>query len=282
MVEDERRVDAAEIGDLVSRWPRYQAMRVDPDAVRAWLDQFPDPAAERLAFTVLQALDVVSRADLQDRLRQAHGTARRGVRIDADQRTRREFAVVYASERPAGSSVAKHYAAANKIHSSCVASFDQLARRIDKAGFQRVVVVDDLLDTGASASAQLSRHGDLLARSAEATGREVVLAVASGFPEGIDAVQRVISELDAPVELAVGRPLSARDRCFADESSAFDRVEDRLAAGQLFASLADRHGIERDGDAMLVFEHDCPAGAPSLLWAHGDGWTPLFRRMPGR
>lgn len=286
LVEEEKRkrVGAGEIRDLRDRWPHYQSKPIEADDIRAWIDQFPDAKSQRLAFKVLDSVRFESNLRVRQMLQEVHAHARSGttIQLESDKRHRREFALVYLDgDGNSASLMTKQYAHANKIFGDCVVSATKLESYLKSNDCQRVVVVDDLIGTGMSAIAQLGEHADLLHEAAAATGRNVVLGIAFAFQEGLAAVEDMIASNDLPVEVAVGEVLLDGDRCFHEKAGVFADDEERLIARQLFEATARTHGAEVPrgaGDALLVFEHSCPAVSVPLLWRQSDSWVPLFVR----
>jgi hypothetical protein len=285
--EEAQRVRADEIRELRDSWPLYQSRRVEAEDIRAWLDQFAGARNQRLAFTVLRAVRFISNVELRSLYEAVHAQARRGttIRLEPDKRYRREFAVVYAeADGKSASLMAKQYAHANQIHSSCIVAASRLDEHLAGRGYERVVIVDDFIGTGNTAIDRLGDHAQVIREAAEATERNVVFAVAVAFQEGERRVDEWITSNAVPVEIAVGETLVDSDRCFHENAGAFETTDDRLVARRLFEELARRVGSREplgtgDLEALVVFEHNCPNNTLPLLWKKSDEWTPLFERL---
>ena len=202
--EEAQRVRADEIRDLRDSWPLYQSRRVEAADIRAWLDQFAGTHNQRLAFQVLQAVRLISNVELRALFEAVHAQARRGttIRVEADKRYRREFAVVYAEgDGKSASLMAKQYAHANKIHSACVFAGVRLSQQLPESHYERVVIVDDFVGTGGTAIARLAEHADVIRDAAVRTERPVIFGPACGFQQGILRLEDWISREKLPVEV---------------------------------------------------------------------------------
>ena len=71
--EEQARVTSAEVSELTRRWEPYRGQVVADEAVRAWIEQVPTHREQRLLFKLLQSLRYVSRAELRQGLKTAHG-----------------------------------------------------------------------------------------------------------------------------------------------------------------------------------------------------------------
>ena len=285
--EQRQRVGAAEIRDLRDKLPPYQSKPIEAEDIRAWLDQFPDMPSQRLALKVLQAVRFVSNLEVRKLFEEIHAHARRSttIQVEPDKRYRREFALVYVErDGKSASLMAKQYAHANKIHATGVTSAARLEDYLAKNECERVVVVDDFIGTGRTATDRLIEHAGLMRQAAAATGRDVVLGVACAFQSGVRAVEQAIADAELPVEICVGEMLMDSDRCFHESAGIFDSTEERLIAKRLFETTARSIGSNEplgtgDCEGLLVFEHNCPNNTLPLLWKRSDGWTPLFARI---
>jgi hypothetical protein len=271
------RVGADEVRDLRNRWPLYQSKRVEAEDIRAWLDQFVGPRNQRLAFQILLAVQFISNQELRALYEAVHAVARKDTTIRIEPgRHRREFAVVYAEgDGKSASLMAKQYAHANTIHSSCIQAASRLSEYLQGASCERVVIVDDFVGTGATAVRRLDEHEAVIREAVELTGRPVVLGVACAFQEGQRHIDEWISSSELPVTTAVGKMLTSTDSAFDEGAGIFESVDDRLVAQRLFEDVARGLGSTEplgtgELEALVVFEHNCPNNTLPLLWKKTD------------
>lgn len=289
--EDRTRVTSAEIVTLRDRWEHYNSGRIQSEDIRGWIEQFGNSEEQRLAFTVASALQILNAPELHSLFRITHQEARRDVRTIVEPRKRtREFVIVYLE--PVGKSaslMARHYAKANRLHlGESVNHVSDLDDVLSRRDVERVVIVDDFIGTGRTAKRLLSEWEGALRRAAEGVGRDLVFAVAIGFEEGMDTVEKHIAERRLPVALTAGEILTRANSAFAKEADIFENEEDRLRARQMFEDLARRLGSEEPlgtGDlaALVAFDHNCPNNTLPLIWKEVPGrWRPLFARNTTR
>jgi hypothetical protein len=237
----------------------------------------------------LRAVRFISNQELRALYEAVHAVARKDTTIRIEPgRHRREFAVVYAEgDGKSASLMAKQYAHANTIHSSCIQAVSRLSEYLRGNSCERVVIVDDFVGTGATAVRRLSEHAAVIREAAQITGRPVVLGVACAFQEGQRHIDQWISDNDLLVTTAVGEMLASTDRAFNEGAGIFESADDRLVAKRLFEDVARGLGSTEplgtgEQEALVVFEHNCPNNTLPLLWKKTEAWTPLFERLLAR
>ncbi len=291
--EDARRIRAHELVELTQPWPQFLYSTIGPEEVRAWLEQFGESDNQRLALALLQNLEFFPVRRVREAFIELHRLARRDTREDLTtrnqlkQRKRRDFVVAYMeSDGKSASTMAQHYADANNISRECVTAVERASGLIEKHEVQRLVVVDDFIGTGRTACSRMQERSEGIRRAAEATGREVLLAVVCGFEEGVVRVQEEIDEIQLPMVLAVDTKLDRSSSAFDESSPIFESSEDRLVARRLVEEFGREMGSDEplgtgDLQALVVFEHNCPNNSLPVLWKSSATlpWTPLFPRI---
>ena len=154
-------VRSDEVVQLVNGWGTYKGQRITEDRVRAWLDQFAQPRERRLMFDLLRQVRFYGPDLIREKLAEAHGIVRRGLRreLDGKQRRAREVVVSYLDgPGKSGATYARLYADENRLLAERVMERDKVCQFIlEHDEVQAVVFVDDFVGTGDSASGLLRK-----------------------------------------------------------------------------------------------------------------------------
>jgi hypothetical protein len=238
-------------------------------------------------FQLLQGTRFIGRAEVRERLREAHEIVRRGLTYTREkgQRRIREVVVSYVDgPGKSGATYAGLYAEENGILAERVVEKTALARSVHKfSEVQALVFVDDFTGTGDQACeyiAGLARGGsNIWARP----GLRSYFLIVAGFGKAQDRIQSEIDKLQLPIQVRVCMPLGEEDRFFSERSAAFPdpvtRVEAEAIARRMGAPLLRQKALGWGNLASrVVFESSIPNNAPPILWAASGSWTPLFPR----
>jgi hypothetical protein len=303
------RVTAKEAAAVARAWPAYKGRPVMPDEILSWLQQFGEEREQRLVFPILQHLTFLGDQVVRQRLTAMHtriadearqNRALRGEvvvrrvadRSDIAMARRREWVVTYFGPAAgSGNRYARLYAQENKILISenvvpLHRALDAVATSEDLLG---VVVADDFLGSGSQGVEFIDtlerEHGELidLLRRRNLTLHYVV---ALGFERATQIVQRAIEDLDAPIELHLGKLIGDEHRVFSDHSIFYPDEDDRAEAHRIVSSIGQR--LEpaeplgyHDTAAAIAFEDSCPNNTLPILRKASKGkfvWRPLFER----
>lgn len=288
--EQELRVKPEELSDLVATWGQYRGRDVTADEVRAWLNQFEEVRQQRLMFDVLRAVRFYDAGRIRSKLREGHGIAVRGVRqrLESGRTKRNEYVVSYlGGPAKSGARYARLYADENNIYATQVLELGKLNEALAHDSVQALVIVDDFIGSGNQAIEHLNELDKQVGGLIRKREIKVVFIALTGFASSAHRVTKAIEELGLPAEIHLCDPLGEGDRCFSDESEAFDEAADRVAAREIAESygrrLQRRHPLGYDdSQAVVVFDESCPNGTLPILWDANDGWRPLFARVKGR
>jgi hypothetical protein len=180
---------------------------------------------------------------------------------------------------------AQLYQETNNIYHENVAEPRAIARALRANRDARAVVVaDDFIGTGQSASEGLAAIAEQAGDEIRSSGAVFVLAAVAGFAAGVERVEQAARALDLPLEVFVGVPLGAGDRVFSDASVAFPDPDERGRARDV--AYQEGRRLVKDApfgygelEAAVVFETNCPNNTLPILWAAAQDWTPLFPRL---
>ncbi|TIL91336.1 MAG: hypothetical protein E5Y73_17630 [Mesorhizobium sp.] len=296
--EDASRVLSEELVALTSKWPTYRGRHVGPEEVRAWLNQRPGNRDQRGLFSILRATRFLSEADVLERIRSARlvvlGLAEAAVRRKATDR-RNDIVITYVDgEGKSGQRYASLYAEENLVATTAIlppSSFQEAyGRHIERHGVPKVIVmVDDMVGTGQSLAANMTRfHDDNLALLSD--GRPLVLAFALlATEEGQQAMLQALSKLEyTRIDFRAGEILGRADYLFAGEKGVFAMPEERdrakAVAIDIGATIYRNAPLGYGGQGLsVVFPTTVPNNSLPLLHSRGKGpapqWRPLFERV---
>jgi hypothetical protein len=291
-VEEEEResyVTSMELQDLARGWGTYRGRGVTTDAIRAWLDQFTTNHDKRLMFQLLHGVRFYTQDRVREKLREAMGIVKSGTteRKREGERSRRDILVTaLGGIGKSGTKYARLFAQENKIISENVLDLGALQRRLETKGseIQAVIIVDDFIGTGESASTALRHFSEALGTVINARGTLVFYLAVCGFEDGHRVVRETAQESGLPISMSVCDTLEARHKAFSEDSGLFLTKQDQAEAEKLVIEK----GLELEPDwprgfghceALVVFDDSCPNNSLPILWKKSKTWTPLFPRV---
>jgi hypothetical protein len=276
-----------EIVELVSRWGTYKGQRIGEDRVRAWLDQFAQARERRLMFEILKSLKFYGPDLVREKLGEAHGIVRRGLRRDLEGKQRRVREVIVSYLDGAGKSghtYARLYADENGLLAERVLERDRvLAFVLEHEEVQAVVFVDDFVGTGDSAIEQLRRLADRDGGAWPDHRIRTFLVAVAGLSGARTRLEEAAVAFGKDVIVRLCDTFGPEDSLFGDTSRAFETERDRIEA----ADIARRYGARLVPDAPLgygglgiavVFDQSIPNNSLPILWQASSTWRPLFPR----
>lgn len=148
-----------------------------------------------------------------------------------------------------------------------------------------IVVVDDFVGTGGSASSGLQSLHDEISDIIRVRDVKVVFACVAAFADGWNAVRQRVRDLKFGVEVFCCDLLDDTHRLFGERSRTFPDSDEREKA----KTIASRCGAATEKHAPLgfgnlglavVFERGCPNNTLPILWGESSKplWRPLFPR----
>lgn len=299
-LQEEARVTAAEVVDLANSWPPYRGVAIGPERIRRWLEQRGSQIDQRLLFTILKSLKVVSVEENLRRLRTAGQVIRDVAGVFVIKRTsdtRGDVVITYVDgEGKSGQRYASDLAEECRISRKAIlppSSFQAAFRSYVDVGRKgeaprAIVIVDDVVATGASLSRNVARfvaeHSSLLGTY----GPKVIVYSMFATEQGMDRVRTAMSKMDYPkVEFHAGEILDEDAFAFAGETGVFGTKADRGRAKALVedvgATVYPDNPLGYGGQGLLlVMPNTVPNNSLPILHSAGrapGGWRPLFERI---
>lgn len=291
--EERERVPERELQELTDSWGPYKGQVIGPEAVRGWLAQCGNVAQQRMMFGLLQKIRFYTNAHIRAKMREADGIVTRrlverkvGNRLDDRQRKYRDVIVSHlGGVAKSGARYGWLYADENNIASDAVIERDRLGRALSTLkDVNALILVDDFIGSGQSAIEAFRQLSDSDRDQLRAPALLVVYIVVCGFEAGRAKLEAALDEMQLPIQVHLCDPLTEADRCFADNSHALPDQETRVRVREIAASHGSRLVKNAplgyaDGQALVVFETNCPNNSLPILWAERADWRPLFRRQ---
>jgi len=291
--EEAARPKSAELAELASRWRTYAGRLLDESTLKAWLQQFGHPRAQRLMLHLLEGLRYYTHEDVRERLRRLHGFVLRDLaaagheyRFTGQKRHRDDILVCGLEGGGSGAGhLVKPYRDENAIYKDRVVDAGRVREALAGDGRVRaVVVVEDFIATGGNAQHQIKQLSRLwTADEPWPAGVPVYLLVICGFDKGVSRVQRTADALALPLTVHVADELGDHDRAFHEASTVFpdeaDRERAREIAYERGVELEPKHPLgHEDSQALVCFEARCPNNTLPVLYKSNPNWDALFPR----
>jgi hypothetical protein len=284
--ERESYVTSSELLELTAKWGTYKGRSITEDYVRAWLDQFPNNRDKRVMLQVLRSLKFYGQNYIREKLREAMGIVRRDTVeiLKAGERHRRDI-VIASIDGPgkSGATYARLFAQENKILRDRVVDLagvpDLLTGSRDK--IQAIVIVDDFVGTGDSASEGLTRLAERLSGLQNEEGPKLFYIAVCGFQTGADTIQRHAETVGLKLRVYL---CDIVDRAFLPESKCFLTASDleraREIASEKGHALEPKWPLGFGGcEALVVFDDTCPNNTLPIIWKESKDWKALFPRL---
>lgn len=282
--EEDLRVTALEIKGVTPRWGTYQGTSVTPEDVRAWLDQFIGPEAQRSMFKILEGLSFYSGPLISEKFEETYAAITRGTRETNRPLSRGDVIVSYLDGAgKSGPEMAKKFRMVNDIAFDNILEIAEMADAISRMSAKTIIFVDDFVATGESVASGISRLVPSVIEFMRSDGIRTGFACVAAFETGLRRIGDVFKEIGVKARVQAGDTLNDRDRCFHPTSRFFDSDDERVAA-EVIATRAGEALDKRqplgfgNAQAAVVFEGRCPNNTLPILWANQGGWKPLFPR----
>jgi hypothetical protein len=294
--EEDAYVQSHELVALTDNWDPYRGRRIGPEDVRAWLEQAGTKRDQRSLMKILQALRFVSETEIRRMLKLAYSMLTGHVKPlvkekRADRRS--DILVVYVDgEGKSGQQYASRFAEENDISSQCVMNSDNFVEKAiafeNRAGVvvDAVVVIDDIIGTGGSLSANLAVFAESAASFMNDRSAMLAVVVLLAAPKGEQRVRKAIREFSFAADLRVCELLESRHFAFGSESKIWKDKAEAERAKALCLEAGTRVykkqplGFGDDG-LLVVFPMTCPNNSLPILHSSSKTahkWTPLFER----
>ena len=256
----------------------------------------PTHREQRLLFKLLQGLRYVSRAELRQGLKTAHGflTAFVPPHFSEKKSDRRRDILVTWVDGPgkSGNILAGLYAEENRIAQRSVVSPEALATslasaRDEEGGISAVVIVDDFVGTGDSLSKNLTKFAQAHSDYFKQHHIRLLVSAFSATSRGEQTVRSALRRISSiECDFRIADPAAAKVAAFSEERQIWSSEEERGRAKELCQRLGAKiHKTNPlgygDQGLLLVFPDACPNNSLPIL--HGGssspvGWRPLFER----
>ncbi|MGF7151462.1 hypothetical protein FHS96_005128 [Sphingomonas zeicaulis] len=301
-LEDDAYVRSEEIAALVRDWPEYRGQPIGEERVRAWLSQRSGNREQRLLFTLLKSLRVVSMQENLGRLRIAGQIIRDELGTPARKslaERRGDVVVTYVDgEGKSGQRYAGDFAEENKIAtvailppSSFEAAFLTYTHKHSRGIFPKaIVIIDDIVATGGSLSRKITAFVNTHMALLKKAQPLVLVHALFGTPQGTDRVRTAISALSyGRIDFRVGETLTEDDFAFEGETGVFGTVGERDRAKAIAVDVGSRIypgddplGFGGQG-LLLVLPMTVPNNTLPILHSRSKvgepEWEPLFERL---
>jgi uncharacterized protein len=288
-LEENLKVQANEIVDLIANWKTYRGLSISTDMVRLWLEQFSDTKEQRAMFKILQGVKFYTNNYLRVKMKEAHTIITRGLgRYQTyRQQKRSDILVSYLdSIGKSGAWFAKLYADEAQVYVDNIVEKNKLISEIDKRSDTKVVVfLDDFVGTGNQATENLEWVNTNLGNLVKERKIKIVFIAVVAVKEGWNFLNEQVSEMDIDVETHYCELLDDSSKYFTEKSTIFTNPNDREFA----KDIAKRYGKLLVKNSPLgygglgvgvVFENRCPNDSLPILWSESTSpkWRALFKR----
>ena len=300
-LEEDARVEADEIVSLTSGWPPYRGATIGPERVRVWLSQRESKRDQRLLFTLLKAVRVVSLEENLQRLKSAGNVIRETLGVPTRKKLserRDDVVVTYVDgEGKSGQRYASDFAEENTISRNAIlppSTFEAAFRKFtltyrNGEAPKAVVIIDDVVATGRSLAKNVTcfveEHAGLLAESRP----KILVYSLFATEQGMDRVRTAISKLAYnDIDFRAGEMLTEDAFAFAGETGVFGTLGDRDRARALVedigANIYPDNPLGYGGKGLLlVMPSTVPNNTLPILHSRSKEarpeWQPLFERL---
>lgn len=300
-LEEGARVEADEIVSLTSGWPPYRGTPVGPERVRVWLSQRESNRDQRLLFTLLKSVRVVSLEENLQRLRSAGNVIRETLGVPTRKKLsdRRDDVVVtyvdgegksglrYASDFAEENTISRHAILPPSAFEEAFSKFMLTYRKGESP--KAIVIIDDVVATGKSLAKNVTRFVEERAGLLAHSRPKILVYFLFATEQGMDRVRTAISALAYDdIDFRAGEMLAEDAFAFAGETGVFGTVRDRdrakALAEDIGAKIYPNDPLGYGGQALLlVMPLTVPNNTLPILhsWSKdaGPGWKPLFERL---
>lgn len=295
--EEVARVSASELVTLSDRWGPYKGRHITSDQIRAWLEQLPRAQDQRLLYKLLSQVRFVSKLEIRDGLREAHGKLHDILPAFIQEKKserRRDIIVTYVDgQGKSGATYAALYAEENKLSTKCIIPPESLTKLLGEyenevgTSIAAIIIVDDVIGSGNSLSGNLSKFFQANNEFLVLRNISVLVVSLTATPKGEQKVRQTLQECNSLADLKVLEPMSARVCAFAPGTGFWESDSEKGRAKDLCSRLGARvhtknHLGYDDQGLLLVFPETCPNNSLPILHGTATGaepWRPLFPRL---
>ena len=291
-----RGITAGEIVTVVQDLS-YQSRPLNEIQVEDWLSQFGDMAVQRIAYKLLRQLresGYFNVASMFVAFKQLHQIIKsteaesRGYAVKSKSGKTTNILLSYLGmSGKSGSSCQYSYRQANKIHSVCAVSQEDLLETLSRSDDPKLVVFpDDIIGSGRTCIEAFRQfQEEMRQRKIDAEQHIFYLASVVATEEGQKAVE---DAAEGTLTVLAWKHLGQVDRAFSKKAKIFDSEEQLIEARQLVEEigkeLEPRHPLGwQNGQLLVTFEHGCPNNTLPIFYKRGatyrgKEWRPLFPR----
>lgn len=301
--EEEARVKAIEIRDLVNSWGNYKGKKVNENDFRRWLEQFDDHFQQRFIFKLTSNLKFYDEVEVQSKLTslfrkiQKKNKNLKGTKtIYTGEKTtgrslqrlkRNNFLVSYVDGiGKSGAYYAKKFADENNINSRYVMEPSKVFSKLSqlKNGIDSIIFVDDFIGTGNSINTNLTKflndNIDFLHNFPDLT---IHIAIIVGYSDSKYRIESSLSNVFSNLYIHIEDILNDSDMTFSDQSRIFasyaEKERIRLIAQSYGSKLSRQFPLGYGHcQSLVVLPDTCPNNTLPIYWKKTSKWIPLFRR----
>lgn len=260
------------IEKAVAAWP----IPFPVDQAIKWVLQF-DRDDHALALRIIENIDVLSQRDVRSAFDVAQAKLERAA-VEKGTPIKRSN-TLYAGVGQAaksGAVMAYHYRLTADVAESDFFVQDE-EPNIDFSKIDNIVLLDDVIGTGQSVTDDVARIAEEVHSLAKS--RNIFVLTVAGYENGItNVVEKTGASVITALEYSSRDTVTDLDAAFYAGLSMSERTR-TLERIKRYCRLASRSDVGYGGvGGLLVFDHNTPNTTLPLIWARGNGWTPLFPR----
>ena len=294
--EDEAFVRDDEIDAVISSWSGYQGVQVTLQTVRSWLCQIDGNLHQRILFKLLQNLRFFGEAEVRTMLSDVHERLKSSLPeyvVRAKSQRRKDLWVTYLDgPGKSGSNIARLYADANLISTTCVKEMAEVDREFSSENgapddVKTLLVVDDFVGSGDSLSVAIGEFYERNGREMIKKDIQVVIVAVCATSDGEERIRDVIHSLDRGADLVVCESLQNRHYAFPNGNGFWEDSDQKQVAKEEIEKIGRAIDKKRplgygQKGLLVVFSRNCPNNTLPLLHSSSRGdldWQPLFERI---
>lgn len=261
-----------ELEPIVASWP----VTVPFERVVRWLLQF-EPEDYDLGIRIIRHLNVLGTEEVRANLKIAYARLQRRAR---DRKTTIESSnTVFAAMGDAGKSgamIAYQFRLANSLPESNFSS-EERDDYFSTGLVTNIVLIDDIIGTGKTA---IDTASSLREETTPLGVKNIFILAVCGFQDAVDKVgEKTGADTFAALTYNADDTVASFDSSFYDglSSSEQDALLERL---KYYNQRCHRSELGYGNvGALIAFQHNPPNVTIPVVWASGNGWSPLFPRL---
>lgn len=246
------------------------------DQAVKWVLQF-DRDDYALALRIIENLDVLSQRDVRSAFDVAQAKLERAaVEKGTPIKGGNTLYAGVGQAAKSGAAMAYHYRLTAEVAESDFFVQEEEAE-IDFSKVENIVLLDDVIGTGGSVADDVGRIAEEVHSLSKS--RNIFVVAVAGYEKGITrVVEQTGASVIAALEYSSRDTVTDLDAAFYANLPMSERAR-TLERIKRYCRLASRSDVGFGGvGGLLVFDHNTPNTTLPVVWARGNGWSPLFQR----